>query len=292
MEEKPSPPAVRISALVLSYNDAAGLRRCLTALGASTGRPELEIIVMDNGSMDGSGELDGEFPGVTFLRLPRNFGATKALNIAMRTAVGEYFLYLSTDMEVASDAVAKLAARLDSDPDAAAVAPLVVDAAGKPSGDYWRLPDGATLKAVWRDPGAMPRSSVEGASTVEYAGRSALMARKFFVKGLNFFDERFGEFGADLDLAFQIRRSGRKIALVEDARFVRYPAPALPASARTILEADRANGVSVFLTKHHGMPAGLGFQVGAALGALVRFQFGLLTAVAGGSKIDGSQSTL
>ncbi len=252
----------------------------------------MEIIVMDNGSMDGSAAVDAEFPHATFLRLPRNFGATKALNIAMRTAVGEYFFYLSPEMEVAPDAVAQLAARLDSDAEAAAVCPFVADAEGRSAGDFWQLPDPAALKSSWRDPGALPRAAVSDGAPVGYAGRSALMARKFFVKGLNYFDERFGEFGADLDLAFQIRRGGRKTVCVENARVTRTPGPALPASAASILAADRANGVSVFLSKHYGVVSGTLFQISAALGALVRFQFGQFIAIAGGSKIDGSQSTL
>ena len=38
---------------------------------------------------------------------------------------------------------------------------------------------------------------------MEYAGRSALIVRKFFIRGLNYFDDHYGEFGADLDLAFR-----------------------------------------------------------------------------------------
>lgn len=297
MEESQSPttpPATRVSALVLSYNNREGLRRALAALEASTTRSEMEIIVIDNGSMDGSGTLDTEFPGATFLRLPRNFGATKALNIAMRTATADYFLYLTTEMEVAPDAAAKLAAQLDADADTAAVCPLVVTTAGEPAGDYWRLPDAATLKRFWRDPAALPRAVLAGdeLTPVEYAGRSALMVRRFFVRGLNYFDERFGEFGADLDLAFQIRRGGRKTMLVPAARVTRHSTPRLPASASAIIKADRGNGVGVFISKHYGWLAGIGFRVGAVLSELVRFQFGSVAALAGGSKIDGSQSSL
>ena len=288
-----TPAAPKISAIVLSYNNAAGLRRCLTALEASTARTEMELIVIDNGSVDGSGSLDLDFPNATFLRLPRNFGATKALNIAMRTAVGEYLLYLSPEMEVAPDAAAKLAAYLDDDPDAAAVAPLVTDESGRFAGDLWRLPDSQTLTSSWRSPLPPIREfSADEPAAVEYAGRSALMARKFFVRGINYLDDRYGEFGADLDLAFQIRRAGRKTMLLPAARVTRHAGVTLPPSAQNILAADRANGVAVFLSKHYGAFSSIGFRVSAVLGSLVRFQLGLLAAVAGGSKIDGSQSGL
>ena len=204
-------------------------------------------------------------------------------------------MYLSPVIELEPDAAALLAARLDEDPNAAAVCPLVVDESGKPANDLWKLPDTATLKQLWRDPAVLPPVSpaTEGESVpVEYAGFSALMARNFFIKGLNYFDARYGDFGADLDLAFHIRRSGRKLLLLPNARAKRHATPALPASANTILTADRANGVGVYLSKHYGFLAGLGFRFGAVLSSLVRFQFGVLTAVAGGSKIDGSQTSL
>lgn len=287
MDEVQSSPPVPVppktSALVLSYNDAAGLRRCLSALEASTARAEMEIIVMDNGSSDGSGSMDAEYPDATFLRLPRNFGAAKALNIGMRTAVGEYIFFLTPDIEVAPDTVAKLAAELDTNADAAAVCPL--------GAKIWRLPDTRTLKQVWRDPSMLQAVTppVDGGPvTVEYAGRDSLMARKFFIRGLNYIDERYGDFGVDLEVAFQIRRAQRRIMLVPDARIERHPGHPLPAAS--IVMADRANAVSTFLSKHAGMLAGMLFQVGAALGALMRFQFGVAFAIASGSKIDGSQS--
>lgn len=258
-------------------------------------RGELEIVVLDNGSTDGSSTLDSEFPAVTFMRLPRNFGATKALNIGMRTAAAEYFLFLSPAMEVQPDTVAALAAVLDQDPDAAAVSPLVLDESGKPAGDWWKLPDPATLKDLWRDPNAMPRVDVSASGTpvtVGYAGRSALMVRKFFIRGLNYFDDHYGEFGADLDLAFQIRRSNRKTVVAPQAVVKRHTAPQWPDSAQKDLLADRASGAARFLSKHYGFAGSLGFQVGAALGSLARLQVGLVISIASGSKIDGSQGSL
>lgn len=245
----------------------------------------MEIIVIDNGSYDGSGTLDTEFPNTKFLRLPRNFGATKALNIAMRTALGEYMFFLSPEIEVAPDAATKLAAAIDADPDAMAACPA--------EADVWRLPDTATLNRLWRDPDAlkrMPIATDAEAIPVDYAGRRGLMARKFFVRGLNYIDERYGEFGGDLEIAYQIRRSGKKTLLIPAAHVTRHPAPAAPKSAANILAADRAAGVVAFLSKHAGFGAGMMFQIGAALKALLSLEFGVLAGIASGSKIDGSQS--
>ena len=63
----------RVTAQIVSYNNAPALRRCLVALELSQGRDTLEIIVIDKGSRDGSELIDSEFPHITVLRLPRNF---------------------------------------------------------------------------------------------------------------------------------------------------------------------------------------------------------------------------
>src|SRR5579863_4589495 len=97
------PPAIRVTALVFSYDSAPALRRCLTALEGSNDRASIEILVVDCGSHDESPQLDSEFPQVTILRLPRYFGRTKALNIGTRTAAGDYLFLLTPEVEVMPD---------------------------------------------------------------------------------------------------------------------------------------------------------------------------------------------
>ena len=72
--------------VVVSHDRVAELRRCLESLEKSEGRESLQIIVVDNGSRDGSARLDADFPRAQFIRLPKNFGLTKAMNIGWRAA--------------------------------------------------------------------------------------------------------------------------------------------------------------------------------------------------------------
>ena len=78
----------------------------------------MQIIVVDNGSSDGSAQLDSEFPNLQWIRLPKNFGLTKAWNLGWRAADAEYVLFLHDDTEVEPDAVARLADALDANADA------------------------------------------------------------------------------------------------------------------------------------------------------------------------------
>jgi GT2 family glycosyltransferase len=100
LEEIEVPPAIRVTALIFSYDSAPALRRCLAALEGSNDRASIEILVVDCGSHDESAQLDSEFASITMLRLPRYFGRTKALNIGTRTAAGEYLFFMTPEVEV------------------------------------------------------------------------------------------------------------------------------------------------------------------------------------------------
>lgn len=279
------PLGLRVSAILIALNQIEPLRRAVAALEKSTDRERLEILVVDLGSQDGSAQIDTEFPGVVMLRLPHNFGATKAMNIGTRTAKADLMFYLSPDVEVAPDTVAKLAEKLEADSDAAAVCPQLMDEAGKPASRIYKLPTAESLKGELVP---MVIDVDQESVTVEYPGRDAVLVRKQFVKGMNYFDERFGQFGADADLAIQIRRGLKKIRLYPSIRAVRH-GDTSPSAEKGLLAADRAGGAASLIGKYYGFFAGLGFRVGAALKALVRFDLKQFIALVSGAKVDGSQ---
>jgi len=281
--EEPLGP--RVSAILVALNQIEPLRRAVAALERSAGRERLEILVVDLGSDDGSAQLDSEFPSIVALRLPHNFGATKAMNISTRTAKGDLVFYLSPDVEVAADTVQRLADKLEADSDAAAVCPLLVDEGGKPVSRIYKLP---TAESFQGEMATVPLDLGEESVNVEYPGRDAVMVRKQLIKGMNYFDERYGEFWADADLAMQIRRGLKKIRLYPAIKAVKYP-DSSPEATKGQLAADRAGGAAAFIGKYYGFMAGLSFRIGAIFRALGHFDFKQVIALVSGQKIDGSQ---
>src|SRR5262249_54916974 len=132
----------------------------------SQDRERLEILVVDCGSRDDSPNLDTDYPGITMMRLPHNFGATKAMNIATRTAKAETLFYLSPSVEVAPDTVVKLAEKLDAEQDNAAVCPLLIDGGGQPASKIHKFPTANSLSGDL--PLVQPDLSGDSA-VVEYA---------------------------------------------------------------------------------------------------------------------------
>jgi GT2 family glycosyltransferase len=286
--EEEQAPTPKVTALIFSYDSAPALRRCLAALEGSKDRALIEILVVDCGSHDESPQLDSEFPEITILRLPRYFGRTKALNIGTRTAVGEYLFFLTPEVEVLPTTIPALLAKIESEPEVMAVCPLLIDTEARPASQFFRLPTPATgldVAPVAVNPQA---EAVE----VEYATFQAFLVRKYFVKGINYLDERYGDSFSDAELCYQIRRSARKtLALPRVTALYTFGSPYSEAS-KTIFEADRIHGAAVYFGKHYGFLNGFVFRIKSIVKALVTFRLGLFAAVISASKIDGSQSEI
>lgn len=282
----------RIAAIIVVHNQAVELRRAIAALERSEHRDQLEILVVDCASDDSTAEVAEEFPGITMQRLPENFGATKALNIATRTARAEYLFLLSPDVEVEPDTVAGLTEKLDAETGVTGACPLLVEPDGKPVMRTRPFPDREALAEV-RGGGEMswipiPEETLtQERWAVLYPGREALLVRKQFVAGMNYFDERFGEYWADADLAIKVRKAGRKLEMYPAIRATWHAPETAPND--TIHRSDRILGAAALLSKHEGFFAGFGFRMAAMFGALMRFDFALLAALAGGKKV-GSQA--
>jgi GT2 family glycosyltransferase len=248
----------KISVVIVSFNRVEQLRESLKALGQPASG--LQVVVVDNGSRDGAASLDDEFPDVRFSRLPRNFGLTRALNIGIRAAEGDYILLLHDDVRIDAAAVTALAEFLENRPDVGAVCPLLngpqVRALPTPS-----HPDPALKTAAGGD--EIAAECVSGA---------AVMVRAGFLRSMGHIDERYGNYGSAIELCAQIRSSNRKVIVLRGvtASHGAIPSP-MPAG---ILKRDRAAGTAAFIGKHHGFGAGL----------LCR----LKTLSFGAAKIDGS----
>jgi glycosyltransferase involved in cell wall biosynthesis len=285
-----------VSVLIVSYNCAPALRKCIQALEISPDRVDFEILVVDHGSRDGSQIIDTEFPEVQMLRLPHFCGQTKARNIGLRTARGEFVLLLSPGVILDAGAVTALAKRLEADPGALAVCPEVVDKDGKMVTRMMALPDAAAAARAWDDTSRLAPGS-------ELHDGRAILLRRRTIQGINYLDQRYGEHWGDIELAFQIRRAGKQIIAAPGVRGVlnsQDPLWAPGPEHRAAFAADAANGAAAYIGKHFGFGAGLGFRVKVVLGALVKlltfqdpgFQLGLLSRVISGYKIDGSSQEL
>lgn len=270
--QQDAPPGLRASVLLLTYNQAPALRRALTALEQSEAREQFEIVVVDCASHDGCARMDAEFPSVQMLRLPHHMGAARALNIGVRTAKADLVLFLSPNVEVQPKTVRTLMEAGEVGSDVVALCPQLTGAA-----HLFRMPDPANAAMVAAEPQPNP----------ECASLDALMVRKQFIVAMNFFDQRYGHYWLDAELAMQIRRAGKMIALRPEAQAAYHAAPD-PLEGDKLAEVDRVLGAAAWAGKYGGGSTGM--RAKAIFSALGRFDVSSLISLVSGQKLDGSQA--
>lgn len=227
-------PRAKVTAIVVTWNSAAWIGRCLGALEPAADRGTLEVIVWDNASFDGTAEV-AERAGDGWTRVIRsaeNRGFAGGLNAALSAATGTYVLLLNPDCLMKPAAVERLAAFLDANPRAGAVAPLLLNEDGTPQREFQlrRFPTFAgvaaeilLLQRLRPDNRASSHYryrdlAIDAPVEVEQPAAAALMIRRSVIDEIGSFDERFDPaWLEDVDYAQRIWRAGHTIMLVPDA---------------------------------------------------------------------------
>jgi len=119
-------PQSVISILIVSFNTAHELVACIESIGRCAAAIPHEVIVVDNGSTDGSVEaVRRRFPAVQVIANQENLGFPKANNQALPLVRGEYMLFLNPDSELQPGTLERMLAELAGFPERAAVGPRV-----------------------------------------------------------------------------------------------------------------------------------------------------------------------
>lgn len=199
-----------VSIIVLNWNGRAYLETCLTAL-AGQNYPTFEIIVVDNGSSDGSvAWLAEHYPTVRIISNLENRGFAAGNNQGIQAARGEYIALLNNDTQVAPDWLAQLVRGLEVDPRCGMVAsrmvfadnPEVINSTGicvDRSGISWDREGGQPVAHTECNPMA-----IFGACA------GAALYRRALFDDIGVFDEDFFAYLEDVDLAWRAQWRGWK----------------------------------------------------------------------------------
>ena len=197
-----------ITVVIPNWNGRGWLPGCLAAL-AGQDRPPAEVIVVDNGSTDGSVQyLRDQHPGVRVVALATNTGFAHAVNRGIEHARGELVALVNTDVELAADWLRRTAAVLGDHPGAASVAGKMIDLASPEliddAGDVLRR-DGVCEQRGRFGP---DDGRWDAAGEVFGACAGAALYRRDVVLAIGGFDERYFAYLEDVDLSLRLRLAG------------------------------------------------------------------------------------
>jgi N-acetylglucosaminyl-diphospho-decaprenol L-rhamnosyltransferase len=212
-----------LAIVVVSTNEAKWLEPCLSTVLASTGGADVEIVVVDNESTDGTPDLVRErFPAVRIVE-SANHGFSHANNRGAATCSSRYVLFLNPDTEIVSGNFAELIAAMDARPEVGLVGvrQLTGDGTLWPTIRYFPSVARAFGEALgserwpvhrrWAGERELDREAYEREVAIDWTSGSFMLARREALLGSGLLDERFFIYSEETDLCLRVKRAGWEI---------------------------------------------------------------------------------
>jgi GT2 family glycosyltransferase len=222
---------LKLSVIILCWNDLKVLPDCLKSIYAGTREIEFQTIVSDNGSTDGSPEfVRDNYPQVRLIENGRNLRFAKGNNVAIRESRGEYVLILNPDTIIHDGALDQMVAYADRHPEGGAFGCRVVNEDGSYQEHVRPLPSIRTewMRTLrlgplsrfsdWFNPGVYVGWKGDGEREVGWLAGCFLMIRGDLLKKLGGFDEQFFYYFEDTDLCRRVWESGYSVLYAPDIR--------------------------------------------------------------------------
>ena len=211
-------PSPVISVIIVNLNGERYLRDCLGSLASQT-FGDFEVIVVDNGSTDGSLDLiSNDFPWVRVICLAYNTGFAKGNNTGFAASSSRYVVTMNNDAIADSGWLKALFEAAESDPSVGMVASKIfLGREGKELDSAGMLiyPDGMSRQ---RGRGETDSGQFDNILDVIFPSACAALYRSDMLKGIGYFDEDFFSYCEDADLGLRARLAGWKAVLAPQAK--------------------------------------------------------------------------
>ena len=247
--------------VIVSYNTRDQLTACLRSLHEPA--PDLlhEIVVIDNGSTDGSADAARQlWPDVRVIEAGGNIGYARANNLGIRETESDLILLLNSDTSVPSGAVDGLVAELRAHPEAAVAGPRLVDTEGRvelsfgpmmsPLNEVRQKLAGALLDSGFPTLAARVTRRARETHHPDWVSGACLLVRRADATAVGLLDERFFLYGEDVDFCAAIRAHGRQVLFTPAVEIV-HARGGSGAGARQATRVLYRRSHLAFYEKHH-----------------------------------------
>lgn len=261
-----------ISVIIVNWNTAVLLMDCLESVFRNAGDISLEVIVVDNGSSDGSVDaVRRSFPGVRIIRNGENFGFARANNQALTICRGRYAVLLNTDARLQSGTLHTFLDFMEREKDVAACCGQLLDSDGTKQNSFSVFPSLATellnksllklLLPCWYPSKWGPFAHPVDIDSVIGA---CMVIRIDDLRAIGPFDEAFFFFFEETDWCRRAHEAGKRIVFIPTAEIIHIQGQSVskePVSASIEYYRSRYT----YFRKHHSLPVRLLLRAGLAL---------------------------
>ncbi len=256
---------IDVSIIIVSWNTREILCKCLEALCNHARNMSCEIILVDNGSSDGSPEaVEKEFPQVKLIRNKKNLGFAKANNIGIRASVGRYLCLINSDVFVLDNCIDALINFMDENPSVGIAGPRICNPDGSLQTSCRSYPSiwNTFCQAVGLSK-LFPKSAFFSEAFMKYWAHDTRrqvdvlsgcfwIVRREAVETVGLLDEKFFIYGEDIDWCRRFREAGWDVVFYPGAEAIHiHRASSSNDPLRFYIEMQKAD--MHYWRKHHGV---------------------------------------
>jgi N-acetylglucosaminyl-diphospho-decaprenol L-rhamnosyltransferase len=271
-----------VSVIIVSYNTCDMTLACINSVLAQSRSTQIEIIVVDNGSTDGSADaIEKSFHNIDLIKSSENLGFAKGNNLAAQRASGKYILLLNPDTVILDNAIERLLKFANSNPAAGIWGGRTVFADGSlnPASSWGFMSltslffHSIGLSALFRsssffNPEAYGNWRRDSVRHVDIVTGCFLLITKNLWNRLDGLDESFFMYAEEADLCYRAKALGAHPIVTPDAKIIHYGGASEATRSGKMIKLLK--GKSTFIKKHwNGVFAKLGILL-LELAVLVR----------------------
>ncbi|MDM8532211.1 glycosyltransferase family 2 protein [Anaerolineales bacterium HSG25] len=254
-------PRPDISVIIVNWNTRDMLADCIDSIEQHADSLQLEIIVVDNYSSDGSqAMLQEKYPHVWLIANLDNVGFAKANNLAMKVARGRYFLLWNSDAFAVPDSMQSLYRLAESQPNAGLIGAQLRNKDGTFQASHTLFPnlwqEFLILTALGRKlhgnvyPSRGPEDE-RGPQRVDYVEGACMLVRREAFQQVGGMDEGYFMYAEEVDWCFSLQTGGWQVWYQPESK-VTHLGGASSSGRRTKREGDLYRSRVRFFRKHYG----------------------------------------
>jgi len=273
-----------LTVIIINWNSLDYLEKCLRTIYLVNDRDDLEVIVFDNASYDGSKEMvEKDFPGVVFYQSHENLGFGQANNVAARMASNQMLLFLNPDTELVDHAISGIYNTLNEQKEIGMAGCVLLNSDGTIQDSSVlayptilnQILDSRILRNVfpswslWKN--NVLFSDDQGLPEVEALSGAFLMVRKDIFNEIGGFDPAFFMYAEDLDISLKIRQAGYKVVLDKRYRVIHHGGGSTAHKQRSqFSNVMMRKSIYKFLRKHRGPYSAITYKIAMGVTAVIR----------------------